>query len=84
MARARVTERSYQTVYADLLWQEHADEIRAAGSKGLSEFLQPIITAFAMTASEAGELRSLLESRLRDEAVYRDPPPKSGDDVLFR
>ena len=84
MPRARVNESSYQAVYADLLWQEHATEIRAAGSKGLDDWLRPIVMAFAMTGSEAGELRSLLESKLRDEAVYRDPPPKSGDDVLFR
>jgi hypothetical protein len=74
MPRARVNEPPYQWAYADLLWQEHATEIRAAGSTGLRYWLEPIVMAFAMTASAAGELRSLLEARLRDEAIYRDPP----------
>jgi hypothetical protein len=74
MPRAPANEPPYQSAYADLLWQEHATEIRAAGSAGLRYWLEPIVLAFAMTASAAGEPRSLLEARLRDEAIYRDPP----------
>lgn len=84
MPRARVQDKSYLDAYADLLWEQHASEIRAAGSAGLRDWLEPIVAAFAMTAPEAGVLAMLLEARLRDEAIYRDPPPKSGDDVLFR
>jgi hypothetical protein len=83
MPPAPANEPPHQWAYVDLLWQEHATEIRAAGSAGLRYRLEPIAMAFAMTASAAGEPRSLLEARLRDEAIYRDPPPKSGDDMLF-